>query len=161
MPSGNLFEDETRNSLKKIEDAEENFMWLRYPDTRMFQYVNKNIIQPKSPCDFMAFTGGYSYFIECKSSQRTKSYDIRYIKDHQVEALLKHERCGGRSWFLINRRCGRGKIDAWAVKPKLIDTLLKEGCKGVTYNIFESHGVRLERLKGGLWDLNCLFAITK
>jgi penicillin-binding protein-related factor A (putative recombinase) len=161
----NYFEGETSKSLKHVEESMKRFMWFKIPDTKTLRYhpggYSNNLILEKVPCDFIALNSGRMVMLECKSSRSPASYSLSYIRPHQLEYLIRAGDCGGRGWFLINSRKGRGSIRAYAVHPFLIQRWMDWGLKSVKWSTLDKEAIPLNRIKGmnGVWDLKPLFSI--
>ena len=155
----NYFEQETARSLRIIGNLNTRFMWFKIPDTKMLRYKsgNDNLIADPVPCDYIALFAGKCSFIECKSSKSSASFSLRYIKDHQLEYLLNSEKCGGKGWFIINSRKGRGSIKAFAVHPKIVKSWFDQDLKSVKWDDMALQSISLKRIDNGCWDFKPIF----
>jgi len=151
----NYLELETSKSLKRMEKMKDNFLQFRVPDTHSIQRLNRNIIALKSPCDYIALYKGKMHMIECKSSQNKTSYSWRYIRPHQLTYLQATEDAGGRGWFLLNRRHNR-HITCVALTPQTVQKLMDVEKSTKWVELFKL-GIPIDRIQGGMWDLNPLF----
>jgi len=126
--SGYAFEHETSTSLRAIPDT----FVLKLVDTHLLQgfaycancesritedrKFRGNLILPRQPSDFLVVRAGKPFFIECKSSRNTVSYNIEYIAVHQLEYAFEVEKVGAMSWFVLTKRKPR-EMEAWALRP--------------------------------------------
>jgi len=159
----NYFESEIAASLRMLEAERKDFMWFRVPDTNMASMIDNRIILVKAPSDFVVVFGGRPYLIECKSQSRNlASYSLKYIRDHQLEYLLKVEECGGRGWFLLNDR-STNPITAHALHPQVVDEW-RRSMQSVKWKAIKEVGVELPRFHvdgKARWDLHRLFCMIK
>jgi len=159
MPTSNIFEREVGKSLSRLEQEGEVF-WFRLFDTTSFRHISEKIYAIRQPCDFIAIYGGKVFMLELKSSRSRTSFAFRYIRPHQLTSLLRAERVGKGnvvSLFLINRRAGRGRISAYAVRARTMKSLIKGSIKkSVRWGELERLGLEIEREKG-LWLLKDVF----
>lgn len=57
--------------------------------------------EEKSSVDFEGVWHGRSIAIECKSTRERKRFDLKNVKDHQMDYLRQHQDLGGLSFFLV------------------------------------------------------------
>ncbi len=103
---GYTFEAEIARALKSLR----NTYYHKLPDTHAFNPRcpscgrDPRLILPKQPADFLVIRNGVPYLVECKSSRNALSYNIKYIRTHQIESAREWEAAGGKYYFAICRR---------------------------------------------------------
>lgn len=162
---GAIFEYETARSLRRCQDQLKKFMWYRIPDTQVLRFAsaNTNVLTNTVPSDFMSISNGVPFMIECKSSRNHSSYCLGYIREHQIKDMCEVEACGGRAWFLMNRRkrkkgSDQEPLEVIAVKPQKIREYVESGMKSVKWK--DMDGLQITRDdtdKGIAWNLAPLF----
>ena len=170
MTIHNYFEYEIARSLRMMEARSNTtvilgqgtipFVWWRIPDTKLLRFManSESVTANTVPADFLFISQGRCYFIECKSSRSTTSYKLDYIKEHQVNDLLKIKECGGEAWFLINRR-NRGRMECYAATPHLIEEMKKLKVKSVKWELLAKSTMAMPKVShpnGTAWDLTPL-----
>jgi penicillin-binding protein-related factor A (putative recombinase) len=152
----NLFESETGRSLRAIPGVYVH----KFPDTHAFRGFGycpnceaklkskfpQEIILQKQPSDWLAVRNGKAYFIECKSTRNTVSYNITWIAEHQISDALEIEKAGGIYYFVLCRRKPLD-MDAWVLLPKDILDIKKNMTTkaAVRWHVIEEVGYSLER----------------
>lgn len=92
-------ESEVSASLKALE----NVWYLKVPDIPRFGGDTFRANIPR-PFDHIVLRNGTFIGIECKQSKNATSLPFGSISDHQVDALLEIEKCGGVGYLLVNVR---------------------------------------------------------
>src|SRR3972149_9098466 len=92
---GYAFQKEIQDSLEHLKQTKYGKLlyWERISDTKSygmkcqkcFSPLFPNVIMPKVPADHIFIVAGKTCYIEEKSSRNTTSYNITYIKPHQLE----------------------------------------------------------------------------
>jgi len=170
----NYFESEIRNELAKLSNASKDFFWFRLFDTKTMRSVSEKIYAIKNPCDFVAISKGLIYLLELKSTKNPNSFEFRFIRDHQLESLVRAEESGNfvisahsrfvriqtvRSYFLICNRSKRLNYITYAIRAKdLKDLIIKSERKSIKWDNLSERSIRIRRVKGG-WDLKELFGL--
>ena len=114
IKQGYVFEDEIRRSIEQLAiegkiDGTQLFCW-KIVDTHSFSKLSsltsglKQFIVPKVTADYLVFYKGKGMLIECKMSSNKPSYNLGYIKQHQIDAGLQLQSQGVPYYFIINQR---------------------------------------------------------
>ena len=108
---GKLFETETKNGLKWLE--EQKLLTFGKNEALGGRFHRLPQLHP----DFYVFTSlGQFFYLECKSTQAKKSFAFKNIKSHQIRELRRVSKWpNGRGYFLINFRSkwDVAKEDSW------------------------------------------------
>ena len=78
---------------------------------------------PRQPSDYEAVWQGVDVLIECKSSRNPASFEMRYIKDHQMCSALNNISAGGEGVFCIQDRSKPRDIKVYCVKADALLSL--------------------------------------
>jgi len=164
LKHGYIFEYEISRSLdllsKKID------LWFKkLVDTKLFdtsvycnhcnQRVSHNLIIPKTIADFIYVTHKTVGFLECKSSKQT-SFPIRNIEKHQIQYGLQLSYFNVPYYYIICNRAKPKHYTAFAISAQKLDDLIAEILekrKSIPWRVLEDTAIKLDRLKGGLWNL--------
>lgn len=92
-------ETEVSSSLAALEGV----WYTKIPDIPRYSGDTFRASIPR-PFDYVALCNGVFVGIECKQSRNPTSLPLSNIKDHQVEAILNVEKCGGLGYLLVNVR---------------------------------------------------------
>lgn len=182
IKQGYIFEDEIRRSILKLQETGflDKRLWLyKMVDTHSFSYVknftNKHeFIVPKVPADFLLLYDGKPMFLEAKMTSRKTSYDLTWIKDHQIENGLELMAQGVPYYFIINQRYNDtkkkvGEAQDFAVYIMNAQTIaslrsnLRENKKRsakwetMAYLCDKHIPPNMRDTKDGTWDLSWLF----
>lgn len=156
---GKQFEKEIAESLGLFELAHPHeFWWRRWPDYRDWIVVSKKLHAPKAPCDFVALWNGRFYGLELKSTHGSR-FSLNWLKDHQVEHLLRIEHSGGRGIVLLSKRM-RPTSELYAIS--IIDYIIladkaeESGAKSIPLKDLCKKGLKLIRSSGS-WNLDPMF----
>lgn len=164
--SGKAFEGEIRASLKYLESQLKTrhppivMYWQRIYDLKDWIKANAKVQVPHQPSDFMMIVNGEAYFLECKSTRNATSYPFAYVKNSQIESLLKLKCSGAHAFLLVCNRsvprnfyCSALDIEKFIyLKEKAID----EHRQSIKWVDIRSSAISLPRIKGGMWDLTPL-----
>jgi penicillin-binding protein-related factor A (putative recombinase) len=162
--SGNRFELETWEDLKKWKEEDEGLFIHRFSDFKHF-HRGRSMAVPQ-PSDFFILYRQTPCLIECKSSLKEPSFTTGMVKPHQIESLLNFERCGGVSYLLLNRRSNPKNQWCYAVRIQTYLWLLEEHGKTSTLRwdtiheeIYKNgHGNATNR-KNKTWNLKHLLEL--
>lgn len=116
--------------------------------TNTKRYIKK----VKSNIDFSGVAKGKFAGFDAKQTKE-KSLPLKHIQPHQLENLLKKEKCGGIAGFMIlfsslNRLFF---VSASVVDAAVIEMLYKKGRKSLSFSDCEQRGKEIE-IKGNLAD---------
>jgi penicillin-binding protein-related factor A (putative recombinase) len=98
-----VFQKEIKRSIPKESH------YLKIPDMPRFK---KSRFISKKPYDWYCIYNGFTFCIENKVHRVTTAWELRRIKEHQVESLVEAEEAGKGNVFsfvFINIRYGLGK----------------------------------------------------
>jgi len=155
-----VFEKEINKSLAKFGDTYSNFFYFRLFDTKSFRLLSENIFAIRQPSDFVAVFKGRIYFLELKSSHSPVSFSYRYIRTHQLESLLKAEKAGAKSYFVINDRSKVRHFKAYAIRPSVLASEMALATrKSITWERLKELSMEIPRTKNQLWSLDRLLDI--
>jgi len=123
---------------------------------------------PSKPFDCIALANGNLHALELKQVQSGLSFTLKSLQDHQEDALLAVESCGGAGWVVCNfrvrlsatqqRKRGVEKLDlAFAARiHQVVSARVDEARTGLPLDWWEQHAIELprQRLAGGVlsWD---------
>lgn len=158
--SGKKFEKEIDNSLKYFQESHSNFYYYRIKDAIAHKARGKQF--HKVPCDHIAAYKGIAFYIEEKSSRADLFYDLKYIRQHQYDALLQFWNAGCQSWFFIAKRLYNPNITdrVWAISISKIKDLREAHIGRIYWNSIEDYGIELLKIKGRvnfIFDLEPIF----
>lgn len=155
----NAFEYEIAKELQQLGKRFQDFFWYRVADTTSFRQISEKIYMLKQPCDYVVVFKGKIYFLELKSSHNKTSFALKYIRSHQITSLLRAEKAGALSYFLINDRSRARHFMCYAIRPSYIDSYIKNSVqKSIKWDKLREHSLLLPRRHQG-WNLNSLFRI--
>jgi hypothetical protein len=189
MSSNNAFESEFTKSLQLYAEAHANtFAWHRLYDTTTFRFASEKIYGIKNPCDYIAIKGPtfdttwthlspgeqqqapelervsvlsfpQFYMLECKSSHNPTSYELQFIKPHQVSMMKQWQACGAKCYFIINNRSVATKHEAFLVPVDDMETAILRGTKSVRWDIMKQECPEIQKIPKmeGAWDLTQIF----
>lgn len=161
--SGKLFENEFKVSLDVF--AKNHVIWYRrIQDYRDWISVSSRLRKRRVPGDFEALYMGKYYLFELKSS-RGKYFRFSWLKEHQREALLQVEKCGGYGYLVFSKRRGRGSpVDGRAMRIceylELEEKFRDIGRKSVDVESMLEAGIGLPRVRSR-FDLSPIFESKK
>jgi hypothetical protein len=181
MGCTNAFETEFRKSLELYNLSHPNFAWHRLYDTTTFRQASEKIIGIKQPCDYIAMKGCTDldgnpidlddgrthgiyksqqfYMLECKSSHGPTSYNLDYVKPHQITLMQFWQKAGAKCYFIINNRSVPGKHEAFIVSVDEMASAINSGVSSIRWDMMKQECLELEKIpKGdGAWNLSPLF----
>lgn len=145
--SGKRFEVEMTRSIEKLKEkyGAGLYHW-RIKDAISFGADTK---YHKVPCDHLVVLDGQSYFIEDKSSWKEEYYPLKYIREHQWEALKTLMMAGGRAYFAFAKR-NRDNITekAWIMDYTSVVLLHESGGNKLEWSDIDYYGTRLKKIAG-------------
>lgn len=158
----NALENEIRMSFQAL-----GWFYLRIPvaSTESQRFLKQ------APFDFMAVTEGVPVAIECKMIKDTPSaglpsFPIDRLPPHQIEALEKFSKNGGKAFIVISVRKKRGGL-TWAISIEdwleLTRDLDRKSIPG-HYLTTKSEFIELDRVNYNsirMWDLRKLTNTNK
>ena len=136
------------------------------PSSR-FRGVHGSRFTPAKPYDCFAVNAGVHHALELKQVRSGLSLPLSQLADHQEEALLAVEACGGAGWVVCNfrvrlsktqqRKRGIEKLDlAFAARiSQVVSARVEEARSGLPLDWWERHAVELPRQGFGTalsWD---------
>lgn len=147
MSIGYIFEKEVAESLDNLQ-VESPLFYMKMVDTHAFDSLRKEgLILPKVPADYLIVYKGHAMFLECKSSRSKISYDLNWIKQHQIDSACDLEKAGATYYFLICNRSERNKFYILVLKPNTIRKLCAEPFATTRDNIKRLHSIRWDDLE--------------
>lgn len=114
---------------------------------------------PSKPFDCLALAGGRFHALELKQVRTGLSLSLAELRDHQEEALLAVESCGGVGWVVCNfrvrlsaaqqRKRGAATLDrAYAARiHQVVHARIEEARTGLPLEWWEENAVDLPRLR--------------
>ena len=156
----NAFEAETNRSLSDMQDKYPDFFYFRLYDTKSFRLISENIFAYKQPSDYVAVFKGKVYFLELKSTHSDTSFSFRYIRQHQMDSLLRADKAGAKSFFVINDRSTKRHFKSYAVKASTLNDFINSTDKhSIKWDELEKISLSVDRMNNMKWDYNKVFNI--
>jgi hypothetical protein len=122
---------------------------------------------PAKPFDCFAVCAGVPHALELKQVRKGLSLPLSELADHQEEALLAVEACGGAGWVVCNFRVRLSKTQqrkrgievldqAFAARiGQVVSARIDEARTGLPLDWWQQHAVELPRQRSGgvlSWD---------
>jgi hypothetical protein len=145
--------------------------WWAYkiPDSPASKFggVSGSRFTPAKPFDCFALHAGVYHALELKQVRKGLSLPLSELRDHQEEALLAVEACGGAGWVVCNFRVRLSKTQqrkrgievldqAFAARiGQVVSARVEEARSGLPLDWWERHAVELPRQGEGValsWD---------
>ncbi len=133
MRPGAAFQHEIGTSLQKLKDSKygDSLYWERISDTAAYgarcykcgEPLYPNMMMPKQPADHYFIFNSFIVFLEEKSSTNGTSYNMDWIKPHQLEKAIQIINAGGHYYFLMNRRVPKD-MSMFIVEPHSLMELI-------------------------------------
>lgn len=148
----NEFETEIWRSIKTLQ-AKGRHIGYRLTDTSLARRTGAYAL--RQPADFMVYGHGTLTLIECKqiTKRDTKSFELRYVNDTQLDSMIKWMDVGARAYIAINNRTVPRRHEAWMVHPIYVKKLKGEGVKSIKWTEMYNYGPRLTKHKGS-WNID-------
>lgn len=164
---GYAYQKEVQDSLEYLKQTKygKNLFWERIADTQSYgakcQNCNTpffpNIILPKVPADHRFLIYGKTCYIEEKASRNTTSYNVTYIKPHQLEAGFDIMDAGGQYYFIICKRIPF-HMESFALTPNELTEAMKnmENKNSIKWGTLEKYAsFKIQRnMKLKIWDVD-------
>lgn len=125
--AGYIFQSEITDSLKALKETKygKGLYYERIVDTKAYgvrcqrcRYpIYPNLILPKQPADHLFIIFGKICYLEEKSTRNDVSYNITWIKPHQLSMGFDIVAAGGHYYFLICKRVPFG-MRLYALTPE-------------------------------------------
>jgi penicillin-binding protein-related factor A (putative recombinase) len=146
---GKVFEAEVSAALRGIMRSESHFSSLRLLDS-----AGPGI---RMPGDFMAFSFGTPYMLECKSSKGT-SFPLKNVSQPQVLDMGGFMHSGVVCWYLFKHSCRKPRVYALSLEQwRVLSARTACRRKSVPWAEMGGMGMELYKGDGGMWDLWPLF----
>ena len=161
---GKATEKEIRLSLEALQKKWKSLWFMKLMDFKSYYQINRHLVAPRQPSDFIAVFKGKFYALEVKSSREKKRYPFIFVQKHQKQSLLDIERAGGEGWILLSWRRWmyeprrRNRMFGFRIKDwkRLESSMAKSGLKSVDWGTVVQNGLKFKR-KGGVWKLEKVF----
>lgn len=155
--SGKASEHEVAASLEGFSKQNKPFYFRRIQDYRDWLAVNPKLKKQQVPADFEALWRGKFYLIEVKST-RGNRFALRWVREHQKEALKLIEECGGFGFIIIVHRGKNVSASGLRIGEYLAleAEAILSGSASIPIMKLLSSGVRLERC-AGKFDISPIF----
>ncbi len=141
--------------------AEAGWWAYKIPDSPASKFggVRGSRFTPAKPFDCIAVRAGVPHALELKQVRKGLSLPLSEIRDHQEDALLVVEACGGAGWLVVNfrvrlsktqqRKRGVEKLDlAFAARiAQVVSARVEEARRGLPLDWWQQHAVELPRQK--------------
>lgn len=146
------FQQEIRNSVVSLySDA----FFHKFTDVVGIRFVHRK------PFDCIIFKDGQLTALELKQIKTGGRFSFLRIAEHQIENLVKIEKCGGKSFIVINYRFlhddGYKVNKVFAIRISKIVNFIETGIKSLKYQQVVENSTELDRMtfldKTYGWDI--------
>ena len=172
--SGYSFQKEISQSLQKLKEDKyfKYLYWERIVDTRAYGVkcyrchapLFPKMMMPKQPADHLFIINGKICYLEEKSTENPVSYNITWIKPHQMRAGFEIEDAGGFYYFLLCKRIPYG-MECYAITPdNFSDAILQMEYKNnIKWKMIAdfSNFKLIRDMKLKTWDLSPIISKVK
>lgn len=171
---GYQFQKEISQSLEKLKSEKYGrfLWWERIVDTKAWGIkcykcgapLFPKMMMPRQPADHLFIINSKICYIEEKSSENDVSYNITWIKPHQLKSAYEITDAGGKYYFLLCRRVPFN-MECFVLTPdELTDAILEMEYKTAIkwHNISKRASMKLERdTKTKTWNMEPIVTKVK
>ena len=150
----NPFEKEFWDSLQLHADMN-GAVAHRFTDTASMRFIKGYSLN--QPGDFMYLNNGRAFLFECKSVKNKTSFECRYLKEHQLESMIRWEDAGGIAYLLLNERSTPRSYKAYALRThEYLNLCACTDRKSLSWDMVSGEGITLDRVYPKQWDISGL-----